>query len=351
MSNKRILQFDTASQLETDDYLLIDHASEGTRKILASAIGGGSSAYSGSTEPASNFGSNGDIYFQIENLFNPTYSDAYVWSNVSVTKKANDKFTIVMSGTSISTSDDECVIYKIKNLEVGKDYTFKFDAQMSSETEFMSGGTYGLQFVEHSNDYNPALTGTAGEFDETNLYMPFYKDANNHSYECTITATASTMYMVFGLANIRDAIPSTLTIDDLECSIPYIINIYTKNDNLWVKYLSGSNGRGGGGAEIDILYNNPSGAPYQTNLALTHNFDDYDVIYMTLSNDTDISGFNIYCHTSFMPAMYESGQKVSVQGLYGTRVVDVSFSGATFNITRVDGDYQDTIYKIAGIKY
>lgn len=46
MANKRILQFDTAEQLEDDDYLLIDHQDEGTRKILASQVGGGSGSYS-----------------------------------------------------------------------------------------------------------------------------------------------------------------------------------------------------------------------------------------------------------------------------------------------------------------
>lgn len=46
MANKRILQFDTAEQLEDDDYLLIDHQDEGTRKILASAVGGGGSSSS-----------------------------------------------------------------------------------------------------------------------------------------------------------------------------------------------------------------------------------------------------------------------------------------------------------------
>lgn len=110
-------------------------------------------------------------------------------------------------------------------------------------------------------------------------------------------------------------------------------------------------GGGSGGARKDILYNNPSGAPTGTYLALTHNFRDYDEIYMKISNGIDISNFNLYVHVSFMPMMYEAGEKVSVQALYGQRVVDIVFDGATFNVIRVDGDFSNTIYEIVGIKY
>lgn len=106
-----------------------------------------------------------------------------------------------------------------------------------------------------------------------------------------------------------------------------------------------------GGVIKDILYNNPSGAPTGTYLALTHDFRDYDEIYMKISNGTDISTFNIYNHVSFMPMMVGSGEKVSVQALYGQRVIDIIFDGATFNILRVYGDYENTVYEIVGIKY
>lgn len=107
----------------------------------------------------------------------------------------------------------------------------------------------------------------------------------------------------------------------------------------------------GGGATIDVLYSNANGAPESTTLPLTHNFRDYDEIYMKISNVTDINNFNIYCHTSFMPIMVGNGERVSVQALYGQRAVDVLFDGATFNVIRVDGDYRNTVYEIVGIKY
>lgn len=113
----------------------------------------------------------------------------------------------------------------------------------------------------------------------------------------------------------------------------------------------GGSGSSSGGARKDVLYNNPSGAPTATYLALTHDFRDYDEIYMKISNSTDVSSFNIYNHVSFMPMMVGNGEKVSVQALYGQRVVDVIFDGATFNVIRVDGDYHNTVYEIVGIKY
>ena len=121
---------------------------------------------------------------------------------------------------------------------------------------------------------------------------------------------------------------------------------------MYVDYGGGNGASSSGGATKDVLYNNPSGAPVSTTLALSHNYTDYDIIFMKVSNATDISNFNLYTHTSFMPSMYGGGtERVSIQALYGTRVVDVTFSGATFTVARVDGDYRNTVYQIVGIKY
>lgn len=100
-----------------------------------------------------------------------------------------------------------------------------------------------------------------------------------------------------------------------------------------------------------VLYSNVNGAPRFTPLELTHNFDDYDIIYMKISNPRDISAFNLYTHHSFMPIMYAPGERISIQALYGQRVVDIVFSGNTCEIVRTDGDYNDnTIYEIIGIR-
>lgn len=67
MSNKRIIQFNTASQLEADDYVLIDHSTEGTRKILASDLsgGGGSNVTYGYVVPTGS-ATDGDIYYLLD---------------------------------------------------------------------------------------------------------------------------------------------------------------------------------------------------------------------------------------------------------------------------------------------
>lgn len=354
-TNKRIIQFPEAQSAEVDDYLLIDHASEGTRRILASAVGGGGSAYSGASEPASSLGKNGDIYFQIENLFSPEYILSEIWENVSVTKKANGKFTIEMTGTGVSAA--EFVAYKINHLEIGKDYTFKFNAQMSSSATFYESNTYGLQIAEHANDYNPSLIGTAGEFDDTNNYMPFYRDTNNHNYECTITATAETMYLIFGYGGLHDGVSNTLMVDDLECSNPYITTIWTKNNDIWVKYLLVVNESGGGSYSETLLYDsgsNTTGAPYNTNVALLDNLSNYDMFYIMWNTTEDRNReyplvTSDYVYYSVEKAL-ETNTAVHFAG-YGTRWGEITFTDATFKIIAGGGDYTPQIYKIYGIKF
>lgn len=121
---------------------------------------------------------------------------------------------------------------------------------------------------------------------------------------------------------------------------------------MFVDYGSGSGGGSSSEAVKDVLYSDPNGAPHLTWLQLTHNFMDYDVIYLKISNPSDIASFNLYTHHSFMPMMYNTNERVSIQGLYGQRVVDIAFDGASFEIVRTDGDYQNnTVYEIVGIKY
>ena len=357
-TNKRIIQFPEAQSAEADDYILLDHVTEGTRKILASAIGGGGSAYSGATEPASSLGSNGDIYFQIVNTFAPQRVMNNIWNNVSVTKKANGKFTIIMSGTGGNAN--EFVTYKIENLIVGREYTFEFNAQISSSARFYNESKmYGVQFAEHADDYNPLLTGTAGEFDDTNNYMPFYEDHDSHDYECTITATAETMYLIFGFADIIDGVNNTLTIDDLECPIICIIDIWTKNSGVWVKYTSKSNS-GGGGYSKTLLWDSGStttGATYATDYTLLDNISNYDQIILMVSTNGDRADANHqYTQQLWLDAEYilEAGSyhNVNFSG-YGTRYFEASFTDSSFRIIQGGGEggYMPTIFQIYGIKY
>lgn len=129
-------------------------------------------------------------------------------------------------------------------------------------------------------------------------------------------------------------------------------NTTTGSGLMFVDYGGGSGGGSSSGATKDVLYSDPNGAPHLTWLQLAHNFTDYDVIYLKISNPSDISNFNLYTHHSFMPMMYNTNERVSIQGLYGQRVVDIAFDGASFEIVRTDGDYRNnTVYEIVGIKY
>lgn len=113
-------------------------------------------------------------------------------------------------------------------------------------------------------------------------------------------------------------------------------------------------GSSSGGASKDILYNNPNGAPHLTDLALTHNIFDYDIVILTITNPTDISEFNAYTQHTISPMLYENGQRIGFQGLYDQRVVEITLAsdGMSFKVVRVAGDYQNnTVYKILGIKY
>ena len=131
-----------------------------------------------------------------------------------------------------------------------------------------------------------------------------------------------------------------------------VCNTTTGSGYMYVDYGGGSGGGSSSGATKDVLYSDPNGAPHLTWLQLAHNFTDYDVIYLKISNPSDIGDFNLYTHHSFMPMMYNTNERVSIQGLYGTRVVDIAFDGASFEIVRTDGDYQNnTVYEIVGIKY
>lgn len=129
-------------------------------------------------------------------------------------------------------------------------------------------------------------------------------------------------------------------------------NTTTGSGYMFVDYGGGSGGGSSSGAIKDVLYSDPNGASHLTWLQLAHNFTDYDVIYLKISNPTDIGNFNLYTHHSFMPMMYNTNERVSIQGLYGQRVVDIMFDGASFEIVRTDGDFRNnTVYEIVGIKY
>ena len=179
----------------------------------------------------------------------------------------------------------------------------------------------------------------------------FYRDiiwGTDRSYYQASQATISDTVTYTGVSGIVcDETTKSITITGLNAT-----QAANTTDIVGYMYVEYGAGGGSGGARKDVLYSDANGAPHLTWLQLTHNFDDYDEIFMKISNPTDISAFNLYTYHSFMPMMYDPTERVSIQGLYGQRVVDVMFNGASFEIVRTDGDFRDnTIYEIVGIKY
>ena len=115
-------------------------------------------------------------------------------------------------------------------------------------------------------------------------------------------------------------------------------------------------GGGGGGSvvTVDVLYNNAEGAAHATDIELAHSIFDYDLVMFKVSNPSEVSQFNAYTQQAFAPLLYASDEKWSIQALYGTRVVEITFAedGSTFKIVRTEGDYDNnTVYKVVGIKH
>lgn len=209
---------------------------EGYEETDEPSGGGGSAAYSGEDTPSDNFGENGDIYFQILDKFLMSYATSHIWENVSITKQSDGSYTIVTSGKGVSEA--EYVSYAITNLTIGKEYTISFDAQMNAEASFYNEGrTYGVIFADNATDYNASLGASGGAWDAINQYQSFYRDTNSHSYECTFTATATTMYFIIGYADVTDGTDDTLTISNINMDIyNEIKSIWTKKEGTWVKY-------------------------------------------------------------------------------------------------------------------
>lgn len=129
------------------------------------------------------------------------------------------------------------------------------------------------------------------------------------------------------------------------------------NDNpAWKAWQTVSTGSGGGGATIDTLWSDSSGATVGAQYQLANSVNNYDVIYIKCGNSDDITANNDYVQTSFMPTLIGQNENVSVECFYFKRYFRAEFRNNTFTVlnsaaTDESGNVKPTIFSIIGIKY
>lgn len=124
----------------------------------------------------------------------------------------------------------------------------------------------------------------------------------------------------------------------------------------WRDWQTVSTGSGGGGATIDTLWSDSNGATVGTEYTMTGRITDYDVIYLKCGNSDDITSNNDYVQTSFMPALIEQNENLSVECFYFKRYFRAEFGNNTFSVlnnasTDESGNVKPTIFKVIGLRY
>lgn len=122
----------------------------------------------------------------------------------------------------------------------------------------------------------------------------------------------------------------------------------------WKAWQTVSTGSGGG-ATIDTLWSDSSGATVGTEYTMAGNINDYDLICMKIGTPSDTQQSNLYTQLTFAVAGYTSGERISWEG-YFKRYCHMSFSGDKFTVVTSGADneasgYKPTVYEIIGIKY
>lgn len=112
MSNKRIVDFDEITSTEDDDYVLVDHATSGTRKIKESAIGGRIDIANLKKIAG---------YIRNSNLIMDNYSTDS--SGLGVTFTKNEDKTITLTGTGSGQYVTQSFVLDTVNLKKGVTYT------------------------------------------------------------------------------------------------------------------------------------------------------------------------------------------------------------------------------------
>lgn len=109
------------------------------------------------------------------------------------------------------------------------------------------------------------------------------------------------------------------------------------------------------GAKTSVLWSSSDGAVTDTEYTLTDSINNYDAIYLKIGTDTDISDRQAYDYTSFLTAMYTTGEEVAWEGFF-QRYLRVIFNANKFTQTKSDAmneelGYHPKVRAIVGVKY
>jgi len=158
------------------------------------------------------------------------------------------------------------LIYKVEGLTVGNQYTFTYsvravysNASTGTDSNVTYDNTYGYRYgyygLLYSDSINYSTTGLPAGYDDTsntwyaNLRWQNFANLTKSytSFSNTITATATTMYLVFMLDPItRPSEPVTAVVDIMNFKTSessfQMIAFYAKKDGAWYPLNSGSGG-------------------------------------------------------------------------------------------------------------
>lgn len=185
--SKRIDQLPIISAIKENDYVAVDNSNDGSRKILASLLGGGGGT---STKV--------DI-FDGASTITPTHSVGITVSTSSVSD-----MTGAISGSEWSDGYEGFNI-ALKNLTVGEGYMINFNFQFSNTAFFE--GMYRVGYLLNSSnrtDYD----------DYTKWEDNLDRDLVSHRHKVSFVASASTMYLCFNLCGCSDGQTNYWSISD-----------------------------------------------------------------------------------------------------------------------------------------
>jgi phage minor structural protein len=250
-----------------DDKISYDNLKEGnnitiTRKgkiITINSTGGdgGIRLYYGADIPANSFGSNKDIYIQLDtamaNLlaFDASYSGTST-TNYTATE-TNRKWDI--TATFLDNWEyHSFVIYSLQNLTVGKKYTISFDFQNDGIPPLYGvGELFGLtlqhsnQFIDMRNWSSDLVENGAFKYFETSYYgewwyQSFPNDTKRVHYEFEFTARQTTEYI--GFYGDRTSGELTCSLYELCVGDKEVTNkikdVFYKINDEWLKYNGGT---------------------------------------------------------------------------------------------------------------
>lgn len=122
-----------------------------------------------------------------------------------------------------------------------------------------------------------------------------------------------------------------------------------------IKKVNDDGGGGGSSTTITPLWSSTDGAVTDTEYTLADSINNFDVIYLKVGTDRDITTSGAYGYTSFLTSQYTTGEEVTWEG-YFQRSAHVKFNGNKFTQTlsvanNEDIGYHPKVRAIVGIKF